>query len=215
MKRLTKLFLAVIGVTFCMSASGVPLIAYAESATETLENSTIYDETENESNEAETSEIEGENDAETENKEVAETGTSLWFDEVVKPLLVQYGGGVLAFATAIWLCLKDLNKTKTALASALSALLTSNSNNETMKAEVETFKAEVRKEIAEIRQEFQNGLKALQEGVGAKIEDINETTHKLLEVEKLAYGDNAHLVSNGTAKRIAEVVDHGKNTYKQ
>ena len=208
MKRLTKLFLAVIGVTFCMSASGVPLIAYAESATETLENSTIYDETENESNEAETSEIEGENDAETENKEVAETGTSLWFDEVVKPLLVQYGGGVLAFATAIWLCLKDLNKTKTALASALSALLTSNSNNETMKAEVD-------KEIAEIRQEFQNGLKALQEGVGAKIEDINETTHKLLEVEKLAYGDNAHLVSNGTAKRIAEVVDHGKNTYKQ
>jgi hypothetical protein len=31
-----------------------------------------------------------------------------------------------------------------------------------------------------------------------------------LEVEKLAYGDNAALVSNGTAKKIAEVVGYGK-----
>jgi hypothetical protein len=31
-----------------------------------------------------------------------------------------------------------------------------------------------------------------------------------LDVEMLAYGDNSKLVSNGTAKRIAEVVNNGK-----
>lgn len=47
----------------------------------------------------------------------------------------------------------------------------------------------------------------LQKNVVNRVSDTNTTVHKLLDVEKIAYGDNPVLVSNGTAKKIAEVVD--------
>jgi hypothetical protein len=40
-----------------------------------------------------------------------------------------------------------------------------------------------------------------------KVDDANTTVHKLLEVENIVYGDNPVLVSNGTAKKVAEVVN--------
>ena len=51
--------------------------------------------------------------------------------------------------------------------------------------------------------------------MAVKVDDIDDVAHKLLDVEKLAYGNNAHLVSNGTAKRIAEVIGNGKTNNKK
>jgi hypothetical protein len=196
---------AVLPIVGCVA----PIVASAEETQESVESVEL----ENVSTEAETSE----NQANI----VEETDTSKWFDETIKPMLIQYGASVVAFVTAVLMMLSRLNKTGSTLGVALGALTKANADyistaqavtdmKAEFQAEYERQKAENDTRMAEMAEMFVNALKELNESLTDKVVDIDEVAHKLLDVEMLAYGDNSKLVSNGTAKRIAEVVNNGK-----
>lgn len=158
-------------------------------------------------------EVASENHAEI----VEETETSKWFDETLKPLLLQFGAEIAAFLAVAWLWLRKFGKAKDAFGNAVDVLTQSNTENTNTEKAVKELRAENARHEAEMdakmermAEMFMNGLKALQETLGDKVADIDVTAHKLLDVEKLAYCNNSTLVSNGTAKRIAEVVGYGK-----
>ena len=186
--------------TMMLALGGVttPLFVSADEGVETPEISTEITDTDIVSSEDETAENDGEI--------VAETETSKWFDETIKPLLLEYGAEVVAFASVVFICLKDLKKAKAVFDEAVTAVTKSNKDNETTSKAVEKLKKELRKEMEEVT----DALKEIREGLEAKVIDVDEIVHKLLDVEKIAYGNNAQLVSNGTAKRIAEVIGNGK-----
>lgn len=186
--------------TAVMASTGffIPIMASAE----TSQNNEVSIKTESLSSEAETNE----NQAEI----VEETESSKWLDETIKPLLIEFGTEVAAFFLVMWLCLKDLNNTKSTLGTALGALTQSNFNNSESQKAVEEFKAEVREEMREMKETFKNALAEIRESLSKEVVDIDQVVHKILTVEKIAYGSNAALVSNGAAKRIAEVVRYGE-----
>jgi hypothetical protein len=184
-------------------------MASADEGVESVVESVVTDETSNVSGEEETAEN-------TPKEEAVESGDE-WFDEVLMPMVIEYGASVVAFATAVFILLKDFNKTKSTLGTAVGALLTSNGNNTDTAKAVAELKSEYEKQMTEMKGQVENvtalfveALKELKEGLADKVENADGTLQKLLEVEKLAYGDNAALVSNGTAKKIAEVVGYGK-----
>jgi hypothetical protein len=186
-----------------------PVMASADEGVENAVESVVTDETSNVSGEEETAEN-------TPKEEAVESGDE-WFDEVLMPMVIEYGASVVAFATAVFILLKDFNKTKSTLGTAVGALLTSNGNNEDTAKAVAELKSVYEKQMTEMKGQVENvtalfveALKELKEGLADKVDNADGTLQKLLEVEKLAYGDNAALVSNGTAKKIAEVVGYGK-----
>lgn len=186
--------------TMMLALGGVttPLFVSADEGVETPEISVEITDTDVVSNEGETAENDGEI--------VVETETSEWFDETIKPLLLEYGAEVVAFASVVFICLRDLKKAKTVFDEAVSAITKSNKDNDSTSKAVEKLKKEMRKEMEAVTE----ALRGIREGLETRVIDVDEIVHKLLEVEKLAYGNNAHLVSNGTAKRIAEVIGNGK-----
>lgn len=186
--------------TMMLALGGVttPLFVSADEGVETPEISVEITDTDIVPSEDETAENGGEI--------VAETETSKWFDETLKPLLLEYGAEVVAFASVVFICLRDLKKTKAVFDEAVSAITKSNKDNDSTSKAVEKLKKEMRKEMEAVT----DALNEIREGLETKVIDVDEIVHKLLEVEKLAYGNNAHLVSNGTAKRIAEVIGNGK-----
>lgn len=197
--------------TALLAVGGVatPLFVSAEETQGTAIESVATEELENVPSDAETNE--------NQTEIVQETETSKWFDETIKPMLIEYGASVVAFGTAVFLMLKDFNKTKSTLGIAVGALTKSNTNNKDTVKAVEEFKAlyekqkeEYAKQIAEMQSVFVGALEELKVMLADKVNDADDTLHKLLDVERLAYGSNATLVSNGTAKRIAEVINHGK-----
>lgn len=201
-KLLLKIMLC---ATACLALVG--FIPTAIASAETAENSAISVETENVSAKEETSE----NQAEI----VEETESTKWFDETIKPLLIQYGTEVGAFATIFFILLKDLNKTKDSLGGALCALTQSNSDNRNTMNAVIDFKEAVRAEIDEMKNAFNAALQEIREGLSKEVTDIDNTVHKILDVEKIAYSSNASLVSSGAAKKIAEVVRYGENKQEE
>ena len=188
--------------TMVLALGGVitPLVVSAEEGVETPEIGTEITDTDIVSSEDET--------AENGTEIVEETETSKWFDETLKPLLLEYGAEVAAIATVVFVCLRDLKKTKGVFDAAVEAITKSNKDNESTSKAVKKLKEEVAKEMKAVT----DALKEIREGLEAKVIDVDNIVHKLLDVEKLAYGNNAHLVSNGTAKRIAEVIGNGKKT---
>lgn len=203
-KFLLKIFLC---ATVALAGIGLfsPIVASAEEGVE-IEETTELD---NVSSETETSE----NQAEI----VEETETSKWFDETLKPLLLQVCAEVAAFLFVAWLWLKGFGKVKEAFGNAVGLLTQSNTENtdtaksvDELRAENARHEAEMDAKMEKMAEMFMNWLNQLQETLVDKVTDIDETAHKLLEVERLAYGSNAKLVNNGTAKRIAEVVGYGK-----
>lgn len=201
-----------------------PVTASANEGVESAVESVVTDEPSDLSSEVETNKNDG--------NFVEETETSEWFDEMIIPLLLQYGAEVIAFATVVFLWLKKFSQSNTALGVAVDALTKSNGENiDTSRAvqelkeafikDVTAMKEEHAREIAEMRNAFTEenaemqgafakAVQELKETLADKVTNADDTLHKLLEVEKLAYGDNAALVSNGTAKKIAEVVGNGK-----
>lgn len=154
---------------------------------------------------------------------VEETESSEWFDEYIVPMIMEYGADVVAFATVAFIALKDTQKTKNALFGALTEITTSNTENKSTAEAVQKLKEawveeanamreEHAEEIAALKEAFLEAITAIREGMETKVDDIDEIVHKVLDVEKIAYGNNAHLVSSGTAKRIAEVIGNGKKT---
>lgn len=207
-----KLLLKIVLCATAMLALGgvaTPLIVNAEEAQETAIESVVTDETENVSSEVETDENTAENGQETD--------TDKWFEEVLLPLVMQFGVEVGAFALVALIASKSITKTKGVLDIALSAVLKSNEDNVAMaktmaelKKAYEQQKEEHAKQMEEMKGAFVDALREIKENLSDKVTDAGDTLNKLLEVEKLAYGDNAALVSSGTARRIAEVVGYGK-----
>jgi hypothetical protein len=216
--KIKKTFLKMIlCATAIMAGAGffAPIVVQAEENTdivstqETLENSAETNETENVSTEEATSE----NQAEI----VAKTNANEWFEETLMPLIIQYGTEVLAFATVVMIALNDLNKTKSTLGIAVGALTKSNTDNKDTSKAVKELKSEYAKQMSEMQAEmkrignmFVEAVNEIKASLSDKVNDADGKLNALLEVEKLAYGDQAKLVSNGTAKRIAEVVNGGK-----
>lgn len=186
--------------TALLAVGGVvtPLFVSAEETQGTAIESVLTEELENVPSDAETNE--------NQTEIVQETETSKWFDETIKPLLIEYGAMVAAGFSAAAFCLKKIKKAKEMFDSATGVVEKSNADNKEIKRLVEDFKNEVLSGLGLVA----DALKEIREGVEEKVIDVDEIVHKLLDVEKIAYGNNAHLVSNGTAKRIAEVIDHGK-----
>ena len=207
-----KLLLKIVLCATAMLALGgvaTPLIVSAEEAQETAIESVVTDETENVSSEVEASE----NTAEI----GQETDTDKWFEETLLPLVMQFGVEVGAFAFVALIASKNITKMKGVLDIALSAVLKSNEDNVAMaktmaelKKAYEQQKEEHAKQMEEMKGAFVDALREIKENLSDKVTDAGDTLNKLLEVEKLAYGDNAALVSSGTARRIAEVVGYGK-----
>lgn len=197
-KFVLKLCLLAMLSVFCCGLVS-PIVAIAESG----ENQTISVESSVVSNEEE---IEQESSVEL----VPKSESTEWFDETLKPLLIEFGTEIAAFATVVFILLKDLNKTKSGLGTALCALTDSNNQNKDTTKAVEEFKAEVRAEMQEFKAEVMNVLGDIKNGIGANIQDIEETVHKVLDIENIAFGDSDALVSSGAAKRIAEVAKYGK-----
>lgn len=207
-----KLLLKIVLCATAMLALGgvaTPLIVSAEEAQETAIESVVTDETENVSSEVETSENTAENGQETD--------TDKWFEEVLLPLVMQFGVEVGAFAIVALMATKGITNTKNLLDIALNAVTKSNDDNvslanqvEEMKKAYEKQKEENAKQIEEMKNVFLEALKEIRENLSDKVNDADDRLQRLLEIEKLAYGDNAALVSSGTARRIAEVVGYGK-----
>lgn len=204
MKKL--IFKIILGATMVFTGASLvsPITASANEGAETPVESVVVEDASNVSSETEAQE--------NAPKETADE----WFDKVLMPLLMQVGAEVGAFALVVWMMLKDLNKTKAMLAESVTALITSNGNNSDTAKSVEELKAEYEKRmeameslVSSMGEMFAAALKELKVSLGDKVADADDLLHKLLEVEKLAYGDNAALVSNGTAKMIAEVVGYG------
>ena len=88
--------------TMLLALGGVitPLVVSAEESVETPEIITEIADTDIVSSEDET--------AENSPEIVEETETSKWFDETLKPLLLEYGAEVAAIATVVFVCLRDL-----------------------------------------------------------------------------------------------------------
>ena len=159
--------------------------------------------------------------AENTTKEEAVESGDKWFDEVLMPMAVRIVAGVAGFTIAMMLCFKDFNKVKAVFAEAVKELFTSNDNNKgTAKAvaeleanqekRIDEMEAMFVEKIEEITTMFVDALTEIKSNLSDKVNDADGKLTTLLEVEKLAYGDNAALVSNGTAKKIAEVVGYGK-----
>ena len=179
--------------TMMLALGGVttPLFVSADEGVETPEISTEITDTDIVSSEGETAENDGEI--------VAKTETSKWFDENVKPLLIQGAAAVVGVLIAIAIIAKKSKNFLKVLTETITALTKALAENKALKKEMRKLGESVAEALNEIR-----------EGLETKVIDVDEIVHKLLEVEKLAYGNNAHLVSNGTAKRIAEVIGNGK-----
>lgn len=212
-KLLLKLILC---ATTLLAVGGLvsPIVVSADEGVETPEISVEITDTDIVSSEEETVENEGK-------ETVEETESSEWFDKHILPLIVEYGADVIAFATVAFMALKDTQKTKAALSTAVAEVIKSNADNKStseavqelkdaFSKEMEEVKAEHAQEIEAIKEVFLTAITAIREGMEAKVDDIDETVHKVLDVEKIAYGNNAHLVNSGTARRIAEVIGNGK-----
>ncbi len=144
-------------------------------------------------------------------EEILATETSDWFDEVLMPMIIEYGTEVFSFATVVFIMLRDLNKTKSGLGLAVGQLIQSNKDNKTMKVAVEDFKAEMQSKVSEMQSAFQEALNEIKASLTTQVQDIDETAHKILDIEKIAYLDSAALVSSGAAKRIADTVRYGRD----
>ncbi len=165
---------------------------------------------------------------------IPETEESVWFKEKILPYIVEYGAAALGVFTAVLLSLKKLRVTIADLVGAYNALKKSNKDNESLSEGVNTFKADVREwqeETLSAQREFmtaqrtemqafmtaqkeamEKGFQQIASTVVDKLDDTCKTAHKILDVEELAFEENPALVSNGTSKKIAEVIHNGEET---
>lgn len=147
-------------------------------------------------------------ETETEAEIAPKTEESEWFDETVKPILIRYGADVLAIVTAGAWCFKRLQKAKKIFEAATAIVTASHNDNQALSKKQSDLEA--RQEVYEktMDEKMDKRFQEMEEKLVSEVDDTNKTVHKLLVVEEIAYTSNPVLVSNGAAKRIAEVVKH-------
>lgn len=152
---------------------------------------------------------------------IPETAASEWFKEKVVPYILEYGAAALGVLSGLLFVLGKLKKSIANLVGAYQALKKSNTDNETTRTEVETLKTDVgawtAKQEAKLEEYFAKQEELMEKRfdeialkVTDKLDDIDETAHKILDVEEIAYEDNPVLVSKGTSKKISEVIHNGE-----
>ena len=193
----------IIASAFAVAALGLgvglnPVTAYADetempvisSEIETSEE--VIEETESVEN---SSNLEAETSEENDGKVIAKTKASEWFEETIKPMAIQFGVTGAAVVVVWFFASKKLRMLNKKLEEAVNLVTQSHEENVKLKAENAKWKKEIEEHL----------LKG--------VDDIGDTVHKLLTVEKIAYETNTKLVSNGTAKKIAEVINEEKNDH--
>ena len=128
---------------------------------------------------------------------IPETEASKWFSDTIKPTLLPFASALFGVVVGGLIIFGKIRKIKDALTEAKKTLTESTDktkNTESaIKKQQDKFEKEVNKRL---------------DSVESMIKDTNAVAHKLLKVEELAYIGNTALVGNGTAKKIAEVVQN-------
>ena len=213
MKLFRWVFLTVVGLALGVGFSFMPVVASAEEPPqqEIVVEEEVY---ENAGTEDITEDI------------IPETETSKWFETYIIPVIINVLaplGGTIAGGVVVF---KGISNAKAILDVAIKGL--SNAKGQTddaskdltdARAEMKEWQISQSKEIGMFMEGISNANEAwkkqftqmvmemfekLQEDMCNTVSDTNTTVHKLLDVEKIAYGDNPVLVSNGTAKKIAD-----------
>lgn len=209
MKKIILKFLAVLTLSIVCIFFSAPIVTTAEAPQENVTSESV----------------------EKENI-VPETEWSVLFKEKVLPHVLEYGAAALGVLTAVLVSLKRLRITISELVGAYKALKKSNEDNEKTKTDVTSLMDSVQewqKNQAELQRAFmeqqavdmqahfekhekimEDRFKEIALTVVDKIEDAVETAHKILDVEEIAFEENPALVSNGTAKKISEVIHNGE-----
>ena len=193
-------------------ASFAPIMAFAEEtpkneviSADIIESEEILEEEENVAN-TEDTEVKQDNNSNV----LPATKSTTRFEEKIEPLLWQYGTDVLALGT---ICLVVLAKSKKSANSvlAVAGLLTkSNDDNKQTQESVKQMQESNNAWKKEMESEFNKKFDEIKKELVDTEKDTNNAVHKLLHVEEIAYEENPTLVSNGTAKKIAEVIHNEK-----
>lgn len=152
-----------------------------------------------------------------------ETQASKWFSETLLPLIMQYGAAALGVLSAGFVLLGKIARTVKELKGAKDDLANSNKQNESSRKRIEEFENSMREKYEEQERKLQEANAAHEREIGDKIRqieqrvanDVHDTkkaVDKLLAVERSAYLDSPALVSDGTARKIAEVLDETVET---
>jgi hypothetical protein len=130
---------------------------------------------------------------------IPETEASKWFEEYVAPYLMTVLSVLAAFCTCILIFITPIAKVVKKFKTAKDELVSNNKENVAMRKGNDEWKdktkAELQNEIGEMRKE---------------LHETCASVRKLLAVEKIAYEDNPSMVANGTAHKIAEVINSGE-----
>lgn len=131
---------------------------------------------------------------------IAATDASTYFNETIMPWIISFGvtaGGVASVLVPI---LGKINRSRKTFDSANEAL----AEAAKLRGEFEAHKRAVADSLAEYEKEIAD--------IKAALPEINGKLDMLLEIQRLAYLNTPALVADGTAKKIAEVYEHGTDT---
>lgn len=162
----------------------------------------------------ETSKVEETPDSVPENGLIPETEGSKWFSETLMPLILQYGAALLGVLSAGIVLLRKIIKTVKELKEAKNLLKSSDEHNKTSLENMNAFETRMQEQYDEYTKLIQKKLDEVQAGVVADVRETKKAVNKLLAVERRAYLDSPALVSEGTARKIAEVFDETEDEAK-
>ena len=101
-----------------------------------------------------------------------------------------------------------MKKAKKIFETATAIVTASHKDNESLSAKQTDLEARQDEYEKAMDEKMDKRFQEMEEKLVSGVDDTNRTVHKLLDVEEIAYTSNPVLVSNGAAKRIAEVVKH-------
>lgn len=153
-------------------------------------------------------------DSVPENGLIPETEGSKWFSETLMPLILQYGAALLGVLSAGIVLLRKIIKTVKELKEAKTLLKSSDEHNKTSLENMNAFETRMQEQYDEYAKLVQKKLDEMQSGVAADVHETKKAVNKLLAVERRAYLDSPALVSEGTARKIAEVLDETEDEVK-
>ena len=206
MSKLKQMIVSAFAV--CALAVGVginPVTAYAEDSAVIPEVSAEIETSEEVIEDSESVENSEDIEAKEENENVPngvveKTDDSKFFEKTIKPFLIEYGAAILAFSTVAFIAFRKIKKVYKTFKEAVNAVKESYEEN-----------VKLKQEVKQLKEENEAWKKSVEENLVKGVNDTNLTVHKILDVEKIAYEENPTLVSNGTAKKIAEVINESKH----
>lgn len=155
--------------------------------------------------------FEEESTKETIEKVLPKTEGTSWFEKNVEPLLWRAGADVVALGAICVIVLKRSKKAADSVNAVAGLLVQSNDNNKESAKALKSIRKENEEWKKEMEEQINQRFDEMRKDLVDTGKDTNEVVHKLLCVEEIAYEENPYFVSNGTAKKIAEVIRYGEN----